>query len=215
MTKDGTGYIVCGKGNDRGEEGGGSSIDGFVLRIDSCDKQSDYGKHYLGVELRNEGSDCSKNYKWITRIGTVGQYDFTSWVAESPDGSYIIAVGATNILVGSTRYIARTVTKIDSSNGNIIWTATLPTTDNLGAYRNSGYESVVFTSDGGFIVSGFKSAWDIKSATDGPMFKSAGQIEEAYPMIEKFPSSVANADEINENDFVLGKAVFFQFSVYF
>ena len=194
-----------------------NKLDGFVLKINACDKQSDYGSHYLGVELRKEGNDCSKNYKWLTRIGTVRQYDSTSWVAESPDGSYIIAVGATNVLVGSTRHIARTITKIDSLNGDIIWTATLPTTDNLGDFRNSGYESVVFTADGGFIVSGFtNNPWDIGSATDGPMFKSGGQVEEGYPMIERFPSSVANANAINENDFVLGKTLkILQFRVHF
>ena len=43
------------------------------------------------------------------------------------------------------------------------------------------------------------------SATEGPMFKSAGQIEEGNPLIEKYPASVANADQINANQFILGK----------
>ena len=206
MTKDGSGYIVCGKGNELGEEGGGSSIDGFVLKMNTCNKQSDYGQHYLGVQLLNKGNNCRRNYKWVTRIGAINRYDFTSWVAESPDGRYIIAVGTTNVGVGNKRILARAVTKIDSSNGRIIWSATLPTTDNLGESRNSGYESVVFTSDGGFIVSGFtNNPADINSATIGPMFKSAGQVEEGYPLIEKFPPSIANANQINENDLVLGK----------
>ena len=204
MTRDGVRYIVCGKGNELGEEGGGSSIDGFVLRINQCNAQSDYGKHYLGVRLQNKGSNCRRNYKWVTRIGAINQYDFTSWVAESPDGSYIIAVGTTNVGIGNKRYLSRMITKIDSSSGQKIWSARLPTTDNLGDSRNSGYESVVFTSDGGFVASGFSNYPSISSATVGPMFKSAGQVEEGYPMVEKFPASVANANSIDENSLVVG-----------
>ena len=208
MTKDGTGYIVCGKGNEKGEEGGGSGIDGFVLRMNQCSQQSDYGQHYLGVRLQNKGSDCKRNYKWVTRVGELNRYDFTAWVAESPDGSYVIAVGTTNVGVGNRRHLARTITKIDSSSGRKIWSATLPTTDNLGASKNSGYESVVFTSDGGFIASGFTNyPMSTSSAAIGPMFKSAGQVEGGLPMIEKFPASVANANSISQNDLVLGSMI--------
>ena len=208
MTRDGAGYIVCGKGNELGEEGGGSSIDGFVLRINQCNAQSDYGQHYLGVRLQSKGNNCRRNYKWVTRIGAINRYDFTSWVAESPDGSYIIAVGTTNVGFGNKRYLSRTITKIDSSSGRKIWSAILPTTDNLGGSRNSGYESVVFTSDGGFIASGFtNNPMDTSSASVGPMFKSAGQVEEGYPMIEKFPASVANSNSINESDLVVGNII--------
>ena len=78
-----------------GADGGGQGIDGFVVRMNACSKQSDYGNHNLGVQLENEGSNCRRNYKWATRIGTTGRYDSTNWVAESPDGQYIIIVGAT------------------------------------------------------------------------------------------------------------------------
>ena len=191
-----------------GADGGGQGIDGFVVRMNACSKQSDYGNHNLGVQLENEGSNCRRNYKWATRIGTIGRYDSTNWVAESPDGQYIIIVGATNIAAGNKRYIARVVTKMRSLDGNIIWSVTLPTTDNLGEFKNSGYESVAFSSDGGFIVSGFTN-WpaDVIKATDGPMLKSGGQLEEGYPIVEKFPPSIANADTINENDFVLGNTL--------
>ena len=179
------------------------------MRINPCNRQSDYGKHYLGVQLLRSGNNCRNNYKWVTRIGSLNRYDFTSWVAESPDGSYIIAVGTTNIQVGGTRRLARVVTKLDSFSGAIIWSATLPTTDNLGQFQNSGYESIVFTSDGGFIASGFTNApIEGSNSNEGPMFKSSGQVEEGNPMIEKFPSSVANANQINANDLVLGKGIF-------
>ena len=207
ITKDRSGYVVCGRGNELGDDGGGSGIDGFVIRMNACAKQSDYGKHYLGVELKNEGGNCRKNYKWATRIGTIGKYDLTNWVAESPDGTYIVAVGTTNIGVGNKRYLARTVTKIDGGNGIIIWPATLPTDDNLGNNRHSGYESIVFTSDGGFIASGFTNyPGDVTKATDGPMFKSGGHVEEGYLIIEKFSSTVANSDSVNESELVLGKS---------
>ena len=202
VTKDGAGYIVCGKGNERGETG--ASIDGFVLRINPCPQQSDYGQHYLGVALNRAGNDCRTNYKWVTRIGSLGRYDFTNWVAESPDGKYIIAVGATNVGVG-THHIARVVSKLDADTGTIIWSATLPINDHLGTERSSAYESVVFTSDGGFVVSGVANYPFEGSATEGPMFKSAGQIEEGNPLIEKYPASVANADQVNANQFILGK----------
>ena len=43
------------------------------------------------------------------------------------------------------------------------------------------------------------------SATVGPMFKSAGQVGEAYPIIEKFSPSLANANSISQNDLIVGK----------
>ena len=202
VTKDGAAYIVCGKGNEHGETG--SSIDGFVLRINPCPQQSDYGKHYLGVALNRAGNNCQTNYKWVTRIGSLGRYDFTSWVSESPDGKYIIAVGATNVGVGSP-HIARVITKLDAATGGIIWSATLPIDAGLGTEKSSAYESVVFTSDGGFVVSGVSNLPFGGSPTQGPMFKSAGQIEEGTPLIEKYPASIANANQVNADDFVLGK----------
>ena len=67
---------------------------------------------------------------------------------------------------------------------------------------------MVFTSDGGFIASGFtNNPMDTSSASVGPMFKSAGQVEEGYPMIEKFPASVANSNSINESDLVVGNII--------
>ena len=77
-----------------------------------------------------------------------------------------------------------------------------------GEFKNSGYESIVFTSDGGFIASGFTNYPFEGSATEGPLFKSAGQVEEGNPMIEKFPASVAHANEINADDLVIGKTMY-------
>merc|ERR1712179_756467 len=108
-----------------------------LLRVNPCNRQSDYGQHYLGVQLLRSGNNCRNNYKWVTRIGALNRYDFTSWVAESPDGTYILAVGTTNIQVGGARRLARVITKLDSTSGAIIWSATLPTTDNLGQFQNS------------------------------------------------------------------------------
>ena len=104
-----------------------------------------------------------------------------------------------------SHHIARVVSKLDADTGAIIWSATLPINDHLGTERSSAYESIVFTSDGGFVVSGVANYPFEGSATEGPMFKSAGQIEEGNPLIEKYPPSVANADQVNANEFILGK----------
>ena len=54
----------------------------------------------------------------------------------------------------------------------------------------SGYESVRFTEDGGFIAGGF-ARWQ---SEEFPFFKSSGQVDEGFPIMEKFSAAVANAN---------------------
>lgn len=48
--------------------------------------------------------------------------------------------------------------KVDSNTGATIWEFSMPSTD-ARAGKHSGYESVVFTEDGGFIAGGFAQGW--------------------------------------------------------
>ena len=50
----------------------------------------------------------------------------------------------------------------------------------------SGYESIAFTADGGFVAGGWvdhEGGW--------PSFKSGGQVDLGYPIFQKFSASVA------------------------
>lgn len=55
----------------------------------------------------------------------------------------------------------------------------------------TGYESIVFTEDGGFIAGGFAKG-EYNSIND-IFFKSGGQVDGAFPLAEKFSSQVASA----------------------
>ena len=107
-----------------------------------------------------DGSGCNA-LDWATRFGSKGKSDKAMWVAESPDGTYLIVTG---ISEGSDGLSQINVAKISESDGNIIWEM------NYGSA--SGVESVAFTSDGGFVVSGFL---DTEEPASELFFKSAGQ----------------------------------------
>ena len=51
-----------------------------------------------------------------------------------------------------------------------------------------GYESIVFTEDGGFIAGGFAKG-EYNSIND-IFFKSGGQVDGAFPLAEKFSPQV-------------------------
>ena len=53
-----------------------------------------------------------------------------------------------------------------------------------------GYESIVFTQDGGFIAGGFAKG-EYNSIND-IFFKSGGQVDGAFPLAEKFSPQVRN-----------------------
>ena len=52
--------------------------------------------------------------------------------------------------------------KVDANTGATIWEFSMPSTD-ARAGKHSGYESVVFTEDGGFIAGGFAQGWALKN----------------------------------------------------
>ena len=74
------------------------------------------------------------------------------------------------------------------TDGSTIWETTMPETEaNMG--NKSGYESIKFTSDGGFIVGGFANF----DETGFPSFKSGGQVDRGNPIYQKFSKTVADA----------------------
>ena len=59
-----------------------------------------------------------------------------------------------------------------------------------GMGKFSGYESVVFTADGGFIAGGFANGEH--GSMDELNYKSGGQVDSGNPIAQKFSASVAN-----------------------
>merc|ERR1712037_110016 len=57
----------------------------------------------------------------------------------------------------------------------------------------SGFETIHFTSDGGFIVGGFSHRVD----KEMPGFKSGGQVDQGRPVMHKFSAQVANSDSVS------------------
>ena len=69
----------------------------------------------------------------------------------------------------------RMIVKLDAKTGAEIWTMLLPTTQsNIG--KKAGYETIAFTSDGGFIVGGYCKY----TAAEFPFFKSSGQVSKIH-----------------------------------
>lgn len=63
----------------------------------------------------------------------------------------------------NTKTFHRWVVKVDANTGATIWEFSMPSTD-ARAGKHSGYESVVFTEDGGFIAGGFAQGWAPKNS---------------------------------------------------
>ena len=59
-----------------------------------------------------------------------------------------------------------------------------------GIGKFSGYESVVFTADGGFVAGGFANGQH--DSIDTLHYKSGGQVDSGNPIAQKFSASVAN-----------------------
>ena len=69
----------------------------------------------------------------------------------------------------------RYVVKINALTGEHIWSINMPVDDAVIG-KKTGYESIAFTQDGGFVVSGF--------------------VHSGAPLFEKFSASVANANSM-------------------
>ena len=106
------------------------------------------------------------------------------WLALSPDDSYVLAVGVKQTT--NTKH-QRYIVKLNAQTGAEIWSVLMPTGDGLGS--RSGYETIEFTQDGGFIVGGYGNALD----TTFPSFKSGGSVDEGQPILEKFSAATASA----------------------
>ena len=88
------------------------------------------------------------------------------WLAESPDGSSVIAVGLRQPDIDVTQYNGYVI-KINSATGEKVWSFDVPVDAGTLAGARSGFECIEFTEDGGFIVGGFMNRDD----TEVPTFK--------------------------------------------
>ena len=86
--------------------------------------------------------------------------------------------------------MARWLVKLRASDGAVIWEIIMPVDDSDGMGARNGWETVEFTSDGGFVVGG----WANKQSGNVPSYKSGGQVDEATPIFQKFSSTVAQSD---------------------
>ena len=67
-------------------------VAGFVTRIDLCEPVSQY-ENPFGTTLTAPGNNCKSKFKWSFLNKNSGRNLKLAWVAESPDGSYILAAG--------------------------------------------------------------------------------------------------------------------------
>lgn len=160
-----------------------AKMDGVVVRVDVCSDLSKY-ENPTDTELKapNGASDCAKDYTWVWASSETSVHDNFGWVTASPDKSYILAAGVKERSGGK---MARWIVKLDAATGSKIWEIVMPTNDGMGG--KSGYETVEFTADGGFVVGG----WANSDSGEFPSFKSGGQVDTGKPMFQKFSSSVA------------------------
>ena len=164
---DSNSYIVAGVGAERP---GMVKLDAFVARYDLCDNLAD-NTNPLGTVMNTAGTDCKTNLRWAWSSGRAGRDDMFGYVAASPDKTYVIAVGLREGSDNKTFY--RWMVKIDAETGQTIWEVKQPNTAASG--KHSGYESIVFTEDGGFIAAGFANY----QGTGMPAYKSGGQVDGA------------------------------------
>ena len=134
--------------------------------------------------MAGPGTNCANSFTWSWREPITTKDAKLVWVALSPDGSYVLAVGVRQT---ATTTHQRYVVKLNAQTGAQIWSFLMPTGAGFGA--RSGYETIAFTQDGGFIVGGYGTAFD----TAFPNFKSGGSVDEAYPILQKFSAATASA----------------------
>ena len=181
--------VVAGVGGERNT--GMVFLDSFVARHDTCADKTKYGTsaQAQGVELNNPSGapDCADSYVWAWQSSNGGNNkdEQFGYVSASPDGSYVIAAGVKEGATSSEYH--RWLVKLDAATGAKIWEIIMPSTDAYASAK-SGYESVEFTADGGFIAGGF-----VDYVGQFPGFKSGGQIDGGIPIYEKFDATVASA----------------------
>ena len=159
---------------------------GVITRVDVCPSLSSYeDPTNAEVGVPSGTANCASDYTW-TYKSPHSLHNMFGYVATSPDGSYILAAGVKETTSGVH---ARWLLKLDAATGAEIWSIEMPTDNSDGFSQNSqsGYESVQFTSDGGFIAGGWanhEGGW--------PSFKSGGQVDMGTPLFQKFSAAVAS-----------------------
>ena len=147
----------------------------------------------LATDITRIGDDCSKNLAWAWGSSHSGKDDQFGYVAVSPDKTYLIAAG---VIAGDQKAeFKRWLVKIDAKTGRSIWEIILPSDDREIGFA-SGYESIQFTSDGGFIAGG----WAKGDYLQMPSYKSGGQIDGGVPLAQKFGPDVAQASFLISNN---------------
>jgi hypothetical protein len=139
---------VCGSASTFAKTIGGSGDD-FAHSI----TQSSDGGYVVAGETRSFGAgdwdiyvvklDSSGNVIWTKTIGGSSS-DFATSIIQSSDGGYIVAVNTWSFGAGNYDIY---VVKLDSS-GNVIWTKT------IGGSNWDEAQSIIQSSDGGYVVAG-------------------------------------------------------------
>ena len=176
-TRDG-GFLTVGTGLQGDDDALSSDDDnfmnGYAWKMGWC--QSYPNKDYM---LPDEPDATGCKLQWIHEVSTTAQQKNKKnakllWVAESPkDGSFIAVGMLWRIEHGYDRYVVKL-----SPEGTQVWEMSFPDSTTLKA---GALESVTFTQDGGFVVSGFTDSDDTN-----PVFKSSGQAETGIPVLMKF-----------------------------
>ena len=108
-------------------------------------------------------------------------------VSVKEKGDFIYAAGVRQSTADATKFNGYVV-KLNGNTGALVWEFDFLS----GSGQRSGFETIAFTSDGGFIVGGFSHmGWE--SGSKFPGFKSGGQIESGRPILHKFSKAVADA----------------------
>ena len=189
---DGKSYIGVGVAREAEND---PTRDAIMTRYNLCPDISSYGSETdatttsVSIAEDPNTADCASELAWTFKSGNAGQNDMFGYVAVSPDKTYVIASGVKAI---SNTKMVRWLVKIDAANGQKIWETQSPQNEAMFGQR-SGYESIVFTSDGGFVAAGFA---DYANPSEFPNFKSGGQVDSGSPIYQKFSAAVASANEM-------------------
>ena len=174
-----------GAGDCKEAETAGAPGDGLIARVDVCTDISQYTNPLQVAVLAPTGTpNCATDYTWVWKSNMAGTNERFGFIATSPDKSYVIASGVRGPADGSN--FQRWLVKLDANTGAEIWQISMDTTEANMSLR-SGYETVAFTADGGFIAGGFADY----DGSEFPPFKSGGQVDSGKPIFQKFSAAVA------------------------
>lgn len=106
--------------------------------------------------------DSEANVAWMKIIRSYGRYDGAFDVAQTSDGGYVVAGYSQAYQTPEMNFDNFCMLRLDG-NGDVLWTRLWGGPDNDDAY------SVIPTSDGGFVLAGFRDAvsWPL-NAIPGP-----------------------------------------------